>query len=126
MAWTFWIGAALGSGASLLLLNNRFLPATVSWRAAFFLGALIGVVVLFMRRHVPESPRWLMTHDREQEAQEVVSDIEEKATQGHANELPPASKTIKLVSRKTTHSAKYGMRWRINIGSDPCSGLRSW
>lgn len=99
---TFWIGAALGSGASLLLLNNSFLPSTLSWRIAFFLGAVIGIVVLVMRRYVPESPRWLMIHKHEQEADEVVTSIENKVTGGHPDRLPPATKTIKLVARKTT------------------------
>src|SRR5277367_4896164 len=57
---TFWAGAALGSGASLLLLNTGMLSPTLSWRLAFGIGALIGTVVLFLRRHVAESPRWLM------------------------------------------------------------------
>ena len=99
---TYWIGAAVGSGASLLLLDTGILPSTLSWRAAFFVGAAIGVVVLFMRRRVPESPRWLMTHDRGREAEDVVAHIESAATNGHADKLPPATKTIKLISRKTT------------------------
>jgi MFS family permease len=99
---TFWIGAALGSGASLLLLNTGFLPPTTSWRVAFFIGAAIGIVVLVMRRFVPESPRWLMIHEHEKEAQEVVSEIECKASNGHPENLPTVTKTIKLVARKTT------------------------
>ena len=99
---TFWIGAALGSGASLLLLNTGILPPTESWRVAFFIGAIIGVVVLVMRRYVPESPRWLMIHEHEREAEEVVTEIERKASNGQVEELPPADKKIKLVARKTT------------------------
>ncbi|HEX4750426.1 MAG TPA: MFS transporter [Bryobacteraceae bacterium] len=99
---TFWIGAALGSGASLLLLNTGILPPTTSWRVAFFVGAAIGVVVLVMRRYVPESPRWLMIHEREREADAVVTEIEQKASNGHPETLPSADKTIKLLARKTT------------------------
>lgn len=99
---TFWIGAALGSGASLLLLKTGFLAPTVSWRVAFFIGAVIGIVVLVMRRYVPESPRWLMIHEHEREAEEVVNEIERKASDGHPETLPPATKTIKLVARKST------------------------
>lgn len=99
---TFWIGAALGSGASLLLLKTGFLPPTLSWRVAFFIGAVIGLAVLVMRRFVPESPRWLMIHEHEEEAQRVVGEIENKATGGHPETLPPVEKKIKLVARKTT------------------------
>lgn len=99
---TFWIGAALGSGASLLLLNTGILPPTESWRVAFFVGASIGIVVLLMRRFVPESPRWLMIHQHEAEAERVVSEIEEQASNGHPENLPAATKTIKVIARKST------------------------
>ena len=99
---TFWGGAALGSGASLLLLDTRLLSPTLSWRLAFLIGAAIGVFVLLLRRYVPESPRWLMTHGKKDEAEKVVSEIETKATKGHPEELAPAQESIKLASRETT------------------------
>ena len=99
---TFWGGAALGSGVSLLLLDTGILPAALSWRLAFAVGAAIGIVVLILRRHVPESPRWLMIHRGEQEAERVVSEIEQKATNGHIQDLPPADGSIKLARRKVT------------------------
>jgi MFS family permease len=99
---TFWAGAALGSGASLVLLNTGFLPPTVSWRLAFLMGAAIGVVILALRRHVPESPRWLMTHTSKEEAEAVVRDIEQQATNGHPEQLAAPTGSIKLVARKTT------------------------
>ena len=57
---TFWMGAALGSVAALLLLNASWLPPTRAWRFGFAIGAVIGSAILLLRRHVPESPRWLM------------------------------------------------------------------
>ena len=99
---TFWAGAALGSGASLLLLDTGWLPATFSWRLAFLIGAAIGIVILALRRHVPESPRWLMTHTGKEEAEAVVVGIEREASNGHPERLTKPSGTIKLVARKTT------------------------
>ncbi len=99
---TFWIGAALGSGASVLLFHTKFLPPSFSWRLAFVIGAVIGIVVLFLRHYVPESPRWLMIHEREKEAEETVSSIERAVTGGHPEQLPPATRKIKLVARKST------------------------
>ncbi|MBV8830934.1 MAG: MFS transporter [Acidobacteriaceae bacterium] len=99
---TFWGGAALGSGASLLLLGTGILPPSFSWRLAFLIGATIGIVVLALRRHVPESPRWLMIHAGKNEAEAVVRDIEERVSGGHVEELPPTTGTIKLVARPTT------------------------
>jgi MFS family permease len=99
---TFWIGAALGSGASLILFHKGFLQPSLSWRLAFVIGASIGIVVLFLRQHVPESPRWLMTHERKEEAEETVALIEKEATAGKPEKLPPAEKKIKLMARKST------------------------
>jgi MFS family permease len=86
----------------LLLLDSGLLPPTFSWRLAFLIGALIGIVVLALRRHVPESPRWLMIHREKGEAETVVDEIEQKASGGRVQELPPANETIKLAVRKTT------------------------
>jgi MFS family permease len=99
---TFWGGAVLGSGVSLILLDTGLLPPAFSWRLAFAVGAAIGVVVLIMRRYVPESPRWLMIHRGAQQAEKSVSEIERKATQGHVEDLPPAEQTIKLARREVT------------------------
>jgi MFS family permease len=96
---TFWIGAALGSGASLLLLNTSFLPPAFAWRLAFGVGALIGVAVLAMRRHVPESPRWLMVHGDPEDAERIVADIERRATHDPAA-LPAATEKIRLRRRR--------------------------
>ncbi len=99
---TFWIGAAVGSGASLLLLNNSVIPPWFSWRLAFLIGAVIGIVVIHMRKHVPESPRWLMIHARKAEADAIVDEIESAVTQGHPESLPPAQRSIKIQPRRST------------------------
>jgi len=73
---TFWIGAALGAGLSLLLLDPRWLPPALGWRLAFGLGAVLGLSMLLVRRHVPESPRWLIVHDRLADAEAEMARIE--------------------------------------------------
>jgi MFS family permease len=76
---TYWIGAALGAGATVILLNPRHFPVWLGWRIAFGIGAGLGTVVLFFRHWVPESPRWLMIHGRQEEAGAIVAEVEKQA-----------------------------------------------
>lgn len=73
---SFWLGAALGAGLSLVLLDPQVLGPELGWRAGFALGAILAVAILLVRRDVPESPRWLLTHGRAEEARRVVEAIE--------------------------------------------------
>src|SRR5881396_4378413 len=75
---SYWIGAALGAAASLVLLDPRRLPIWLGWRCAFGIGAALGLVVIFFRRWIPESPRWLMIHGRNPQAEEIVAGVERK------------------------------------------------
>lgn len=73
---TLWVGAAAGAAASLLILDPRIVPANIGWRLGFAVGGVLGISVLFLRRWVPESPRWLVTHCRAEEADRTVAAIE--------------------------------------------------
>lgn len=73
---SYWIGAALGAAGSVAVLAPGVFPPGVGWRAAFLIGAALGLIILFVRRYLPESPRWLMTHGRAGEAEAVVAAIE--------------------------------------------------
>ncbi|MGJ7544681.1 MFS transporter [Variovorax sp. LT1R16] len=91
---SFWIGAALGAGLSLVLLDPRVLGPVWGWRAGFGLGALLALAILLVRRHVPESPRWLIAHGRADEAEAVVARIEAEVAAQHG---PLAPVTQRLV-----------------------------
>ncbi len=81
---SFWVGAALGAVVSIVLLDTSLLSVGMGWRASFFLGAALAIIIVFMRWWLPESPRWLVTHGREREGAEIVRDIEDGIrAQGH-------------------------------------------
>jgi MFS family permease len=73
---SYWLGAALGAAATLLLLDPNRLPIWLGWRFAFGIGATLGLIVIFFRRWIPESPRWLMIHGRNAEAERIVDEVE--------------------------------------------------
>ena len=86
---SFWIGAALGAAGSILLLDPHLLGPDIGWRACFLIGAVLAIPILFMRRWIPESPRWLLTHGRADHAEEIVASIERTIAQ-RGKELPNA------------------------------------
>jgi MFS family permease len=86
---SYWIGAMLGSALSILLLNPNFVSQYYGWRIAFWLGAALGLCILLIRRYVPESPRWLLTHNRTDEAEETTAAIENQVREQTGRDLPP-------------------------------------
>src|SRR5690606_528441 len=104
---SFWAGAAMGAAGSIVLLDAAYFDAGVGWRLAFLIGAALAIIIFVMRFWIPESPRWLMTHGRADEAEAIVASIEsEFRLRGHA--LPEAPlPTIRL--RPRTHTPLGGV-----------------
>jgi MFS family permease len=93
---TYWLGAALGAASTLLLLDPAIFPINTGWRLGFGIGAVLGTIILFLRRFVPESPRWLITHGQEDAAEAAMAEIERRV----GGQLPPATGTLKINPRK--------------------------
>jgi MFS family permease len=85
---TFWVGIVLGSTVSAVFLHPYVFGQTLGWRAAFLTGVPIGIIVLWMRRYIPESPRWLIGHGQLETAQKVMLDIESNV-EGTGRRLGP-------------------------------------
>ena len=98
---SFWLGAAMGAGGSLVLLDPAFIDPAIGWRLAFLIGATIGLVILVMRLWIPESPRWLLTHGFPQAALAVVRGIEAQFARGGAT---PAHEWPKVRLRMRDHT----------------------
>jgi MFS family permease len=119
---SFWIGAAAGAGGSIILLDPSVLPPDLGWRAAFFIGSILGLGILLLRSWIPESPRWPMTHGRADEAHAILERIEDHhRARGHV--IPDQEPALfRLTSRRFTplrevwHTLFHAHRRRTLVG----------
>jgi MFS family permease len=86
---TYWFGTALGALATVILLDPRIVSHALGWRLAFGLGGVLGLSVLVLRNHVPESPRWLLLHGRFGDARKIIEEIEQQVETSTGEPLPP-------------------------------------
>jgi MFS family permease len=98
---SFWVGAAGGALLTIPLLDPTVIDQEWGWRLAFGLGAILAVGILIVRRNVPESPRWLFIHGREDEGEEIVESIERRESDESGRSLESVSETITIRQRKT-------------------------
>ncbi|KJY41793.1 MFS transporter [Streptomyces sp. NRRL B-1568] len=98
---SFWLGAIGGSLLSVLMLDTAIFPKDVGWRLTFGMGVILGLVILLVRRQVPESPRWLFIHGRSTEAEQLVTTIEKRIETEKGAPLPPAKGEICIRPRES-------------------------
>jgi MFS family permease len=99
---SFWIGAAIGAVAAIVLLDPATLAPDHGWRLAYFIGATMGLIVLVMRMWIPESPRWLMVHGRPDEAHKIVDGIEQASIRHPDHPADKPFEKIRLKMRSHT------------------------
>ena len=113
---TYWAGAALGSAAGLYLFSSH-VPIDWGWRIGFFIGPVLGLIIIFIRRTIPESPRWLMTHGRNDEAEKTVDEIEERVRR-QGIEIKPVDESKALEVSDPPHLGFFELT-RIFFGTYP-------
>jgi MFS family permease len=98
---SFWLGAAVGAASTVILLDTRILPVNLGWRLGFGAGAIIGLGIIYIRRFIPESPRWLVTHGQREAAEKAVAALEETVARetGVRLEDPPRDHALRLTMR---------------------------
>jgi F0F1-type ATP synthase assembly protein I len=97
---SFWLGTMFGAALSLLLDKNLFAP-NLGWRLAFGLGAILGLGILLVRRNVPESPRWLFIHGHNEQAEELVDDVERRVEEETGQRLEEVTDPIRISQRRS-------------------------
>jgi MFS family permease len=92
---TYWFGAIIGTLGTHVFLN--LLEPSLGWRLGFAIGPVLGLVIIYVRRHLPESPRWQVMHGQTREAEQTIGHIEEQVRQS-GRDLPPVdeSKAIEV------------------------------
>jgi predicted outer membrane protein len=96
---SFWVGAAAGAAVTPLLLDCSLFAVNVDWRLG--IGGVLGLAILLLRRFVPESPRWLVTHCRAEEAEQTVREIERDVEASTGRRLAPAGGSLTIHPRKS-------------------------
>ncbi|HEY0249170.1 MAG TPA: MFS transporter [Gryllotalpicola sp.] len=99
---TYWGGAALGAAASLPLYNADVIDQNWGWRIGFWIGPVIGLFIIYLRRHIPESPRWLVTHGHAADADGTVDEIERRV-ESQGGQLRPVSDDEAIELRPIEH-----------------------
>ncbi|MEV0567877.1 MFS transporter [Dactylosporangium sp. NPDC050588] len=98
---TYWGGAIIGTLGTYILLNH--ISLNISWRLGFLIGPIIGLLIWNLRRHLPESPRWLIMHGREREAEESIAAIERDVERSGQTLAPVDERAAIEIKPSTSH-----------------------
>src|SRR5690242_16348870 len=98
---TYWFGALIANVGTFILLNR--LDPGVAWRIGFAIGPVLGIIIIFVRRHLPESPRWQVMHGRVDDAEKSISFMEQEVQEKTGRALPPVDESRAIDIKKGEH-----------------------
>jgi MFS family permease len=107
---SYWLGAAAGALGSAVMLNGIYFDTDMGWRAAFFAGGALAIVIFFFRLWIPESPRWLTTHGRAAEGEAIVGQVEDGFVKRGSKIPPVIAPPSRLRTRRFTPLREV---WRV-------------
>ncbi|GDY65311.1 hypothetical protein SAV14893_047040 [Streptomyces avermitilis] len=122
---SYWLGAIGGALLSIVMLDTSIFPKDLGWRLTFALGVVLGLVILLVRRHVPESPRWQFIHGRGEDAEALVSSVEREIEQEKGSRCPARRARSPSSSARASASASSRRRSSGAIRSVRCSASPS-
>ena len=117
---SYWLGTAVGAAATLVLLDPNFFAVNIGWRLCFLIGGCLGLGILLVRRNLPESPRWQLTHGRPEEAEATVDDIESEVEKSTDGALSHPEGSVRIRQREPIGFIEVG---RIVFGTYPRRSL---
>ncbi|HEY8143559.1 MAG TPA: MFS transporter, partial [Kofleriaceae bacterium] len=115
IAGTYWAGAMVAAAAQILLLNPDLIPIDMGWRISLLLGPAIGMAIWPLRKYIPESPRWQLTHGQAVEAEATVDKIEAEI-RAKGIVLPPVDPAHAVIMRRKEY-VSYGRLLRLLFGT---------
>jgi putative MFS transporter len=100
--WLGLMAVCVVTGLPVALLVASFVVPQFGWRAMFVLGGIGALVVWYLRKNLPESPRWLEAVGRKEEAEALMQTIEREASQGQPLPAPALAPTVAPSSNIST------------------------
>jgi putative MFS transporter len=95
-------------GIAAASLLGLWIVPTLGWPYMFVFGAIPAVLVLFLRRVLPESPRWLANSGRLAEAETALAFIERETEKATGKPLPPPLAAVKVEEKRASLSDLFG------------------
>jgi MFS transporter, putative metabolite:H+ symporter len=112
--WLSFMALVVVSGLPATALLGSIIIPTFGWRPLFLISGIGALIVWYLRKSMPESPRWLESKRRFAQAEELITKIEGESTSPH---LPPPEATVIAVNLNALDLFGAALLPRLFVGS---------